>query len=290
MAVAFVAVSSGAAFLTGCRNDATPAGPTAEQTEGAANPGARAIESIEATSEGGAHPEDDGGWSARSLAVALDEARRDAGAMDVVCEGVSLSLLGAAIDERCATSERDYKLLTRDGGVSRETEARLRQVARREGDKIVFSLVNRSKAPSVVPLRFHPGRSNLAFSIIAEDAQHAVFELAPPLLDLDASRGADAGTSLTFVGVGRRQAPPVARDGGTFERVHTARIRLPPDGTANVHITIDTRVVTRLHPPCGDASNCAPVRLRKGRYALYVGQLLAEIDTGPPARLEWDVP
>jgi hypothetical protein len=181
-------------------------------------------------------------------------------AADTPCEGASLSLVALLFDARCAVSERDWKGLVsapRDGG------ALPRQEARRDGDHVVLSLVNRGAEPITLPMQAIFGRPDLApFSVYAEDDKHAAYELAPP------SAGEVADTDL--------------------RHVHRARIVLPPGGEASVTLTIDPTVAGRIAPECSDAAPCTERRLPPGHYTLYVGQRLVP-EAGPPAKVAWEV-
>ena len=85
---------------------------------------------------------------------------------------------------------------------------------------------------------------------------------------------------------------------GANDRAHFARIVLAPGGAA---------VATDRDPPsrrcaslgaadaggdrCVDGGRRArPSRLAKGRYTLHVGELLTDVEAGPPARVTWDLP
>jgi hypothetical protein len=177
---------------------------------------------------------------------------------DTPCEGSSLSLVAALFDARCAVSERDWKSLVsapRDGG------AIPLQEARREGDRVVLSLVNRGTAPITLPIQAIFGRPDLApFSIYAEDEKHAAYELAPP-----------AAADVPDVG-----------------HVHRARIMLPPHGEASATLAVDPMVAGRIAPECSDAAPCTERRLPPGHYTLYVGQRLVP-EAGPPAKIAWEI-
>jgi hypothetical protein len=194
--------------------------------------------------------------------------RRDSGSIPAACDGFAIPLIEAALDDRCAVSERDWAALV-DGG-SRQREGRgLRQEVRLDGDAVVFSLVNHGEAATVIPLRLHPNRPEQAVSVVVEDDRHAVFELFPPFIDVARSR----------------------LDGGAG-RVRSARIRVAAGGAASLRLHIDPRVAKRLDQngnatPCGDAQPCTPHHLPKERYVLYVGQLITDVDAGPPAHMEW---
>jgi hypothetical protein len=230
-----------------------------------------------------------------------NDASVDAGhktALDATCRGSMTSLLGAVMNPRCAVSEREWEALVRaapDGeagaNVSRP-EALVRQRARRDGDHVVFELVNEGRSSVVLPLRFHPAHPELAFSLLAARPDGAVFELAPPGLDAPAEPPGGAGPIAPLPTHGPRFG---LDDAGPSSHVYRARIELLPGGVARANLTIDPSIRDRLDRGCGradaapDAGTCLPKRLGAGRSILVVGQLLAPTIQAPPARLDWDV-
>lgn len=256
-----------------CRNDARPTPPDATD-------GVPPTRSDTITSEDAAVPEP---------ALAADaevERRPDAGA-STGCSGARITLLGAALDPRCAITEKDWNARVRPSsrGDDVKVESALRQELRREGDSVVLSLVNGSKAMVSVPLRFHPSHPELAFSVLAEAKDAGIFELEPP--------GNDAPPPTLPPPVQPAHGPKVdLGDAGTPFYVHHALIRLPPGGSAEAHLRIDARVVRRLDRECraADAGSCLPARLAKGRVVLHVGQLVAPTAAQTPTRIEWDAP
>ncbi|MBX3202199.1 MAG: hypothetical protein KF894_28980 [Labilithrix sp.] len=310
LGLAALALASSGAFLVGCRKDAATASVDASSAAGASDAGGRAPG---APTDGRDELDDD---SIDDAPAALRELRRGAGGRDAsdvdpACEGAELGLLAAAVDPRCAISEQEWSALSRSfdgpgpgGGAPADARAALRQEARREGNRIVVSVVNGGVAPAIVPLRYHPGRPDLAFSVLAESDGGAVFELAPPRGDASPATARDARRE--------RRAALLGFDGGAaVERVYVASIRLAPGGAAHARLTIDPRIVKRLDRRCGDAGagapsaadprdgerrdgsapgGCLPQRLASGHVVLYVGQLVASVDVGAPARVEWEVP
>jgi hypothetical protein len=247
------------ALVVSCRKDAPPA-PSAEAASATASAAPAESAVADDRTDGAA------GRAARELEERLEQARVDGGRAGV-CEGASLALFAALLDPRCAANGREWSAAL-DAG-----KALLRQQATRDGEQVAFALVNDGTSPVVVPLRYRPGRPDLpAFSVFADGGQHDLYELvAPTALDAPA------------------EAP--SPDAGPLDRVRTARLRLPSHGAARARLRIDPRVSRRLAPPCPDASPaCGEGRLAPGRYVLYVGLLLAGIDAGEPARVEWDVP
>lgn len=308
--VTLALVSSGA-FLVGCRKDAATASVDASSAAGASNVASEGGRAPGAAADRRDEPDDsldDAPAMLRELRRGADG--RDASDGDPACEGAELSLLAAAVDARCAISEKEWSALTRSfdgpggGGATVAARAALHQEARREGDRIIVSVVNGGAAPAIVPLRYHPARSELAFSVLAESDGGAVFELAPP--------AGEAPPATTRDARGERRAALLGLDGGTaFDRVHIACIKIAPGGAARARLAIDPRIEKRLDRRCGDAGTgapsaagardgdrrdgsapegCLPPRLASGRVVLYVGQLVAAVDVGAPARVEWEVP
>jgi hypothetical protein len=228
--------------------------------------------------------------------------RRDAGTIAQNCDGVRLALFEAVFDPRCEISAGEWSGLAGSVGTGA-----LRQEGRREGDAIVFSIVNAGARAVVVPLRFHPSHPELAFSVVAETDGKGLFELGAPKLESEATPKA---------GVSRNDRWSVLAelDGGSPSRhVYHARIRLLPGGRTSTRLTIDPSVVRRLDRRCGASpspasstpdglaarskvgdggadANCLPARLPRGHVVLHIGQLITGIEAGEPARIDWEVP
>lgn len=194
------------------------------------------------------------------------------GPVDPACSGPALALEVAAVDKRCAIGSGRAKLLRatleRDGG----SPLSLTQEARVVADgRIALRLVNGGSVTLTLPLSFSAKLP--AFTVLAEDARHTLYELEPPRLEV-ASDSADAA----------------ARD----DRPHFARIVLAPGGAAVATITIRGAVVRVLRRGPGDTCDggpaCAPSRLPRGRYTLHVGELLTDVEVGAPARVTLDLP
>lgn len=286
----FAVIGTTVTLIAGCRKD-----PPAPAENG---PGPVVV-ATDANS--GDEPRfDASGMQARDL-EAREEARRDAGAVtDPACVGTELSLFDAALNERCTISEHEYLRLTSswerfDGGGTTS----LRQEARTDEGYVVFALVNASAAPRAIPIRLSLERSS-AFSVLADDGHGLVYELAAPQVQPGVVRAAEALMKRPRRRVQGRRAhdlPATGEDAGSPSHVQTSAIRLASGGRATARLTIDPTIVARLGPKgampsCGpdagqDASACA---LPKGRYTLYVGQLLSEIEAGPPARVVWNAP
>lgn len=313
----FLLESSGA-FLSGCRNEAPSSVTDGGSTMRAAETTTPAPSATGAASV--AAPEQD-------VAPALTDGRRDGGT-DPACEGMRLSLLASALDARCAISEREWNARVRavehassadagavgrdaggrrasggDASNSTSIEGALRQEARRDGDRIALSIVNAGAAAVVVPLRYHAGHPELAFSVLAVPPNGGVFELAPAH-DHEAEAALVAKPSTAATGRSRRWSTLAELDAGNQQRVHSALIKLLPGGRASARLVIDPRIVKRLDRTCpgpldagasmknerDGGGGCMPARLAGGRVVLHVGQLIAGIDVGPPARVEWDAP
>lgn len=289
-----VAAVGSVASSIGCRKDAPVASSNGDAVDASEDDGEAARSDVDGSSR-----------SSRTTEERAEEARRDASTdIPASCDGRALSLLGSVLDERCAVTIAEWRALA-DGGAAEGASAPdasraqrgggLRQEAKRDADgqHVVLSVVNRGVAPALVPLRFHPSHPEQAVSVIAEDERHALFELAPPAIEIPEGARNSAGVAKRKP---VRQSTLVAIDAGleksNFVNVHSARIRLGADGgAASLRFVVDPRVVRRLDRSCGaDASDCAPARLPKGKYTLHVGQLIADVDVGLPARVEWDVP
>jgi hypothetical protein len=347
-----VVFASGGAFLVGCRKEASTS--TAEAMGAAvASSTARDPSAGDASVSNTQDAPDEQGADPHIVGAA----RRDGGGtLDPACEGPQLSLLAAVVDPRCAISEREWSALVRafdevDGGgrsgaaagsARASTKAKgeakgegsdeskrasaLRQEARREGERIVVSIVNGGTTPRIVPLRYHPGHPELAFSVLAESDGRALFELAPPAHDgtlvsgmrgtVDGGRrdGVASVSKASDARTGRRGRWDTLAEldaGASFMRVHSACIRLPPGGRASATLVIDPHIVKRLDRRCPDPASvetavvpdastksgngaavdaCLPARLPSGHVVLHVGQLVSGIDFGAPERVDWDVP
>ncbi|MDB4946247.1 MAG: hypothetical protein JWP97_5781, partial [Labilithrix sp.] len=187
------------------------------------------------------------------------------------CTGGALSFAEVVTSEPCAIDRvRAERLRTRfeaqDGGRG----VLLVQEAEPAGPgAVTLRLVNKGSASATLPLSFH-GKLP-AFSVLAEDAHHTIYELAPPALAL--------------------------ADPGQGARAHFAAILLLPGGSAAARLTVLPAIAKVLGrgatDPCKarpDGGACAAAALPAGHYVLHVGQLLADVEAGPPARVEVDLP
>lgn len=295
LSVLSIVAMGGVASSIGCRKDAPAASSSVDAVDASEDDGEAARSDVDGAPR-----------SSRTTEERAEDARRDASTdIPASCDGRALSLLASVLDERCAVTIAEWRALA-DGGAgegvsaaaldaSRQRGGGLRQEAKRDvdGQHVVLSVVNRGATPALVPLRFHPSHPEQAVSVIAEDERHALFELAPPAIEIPEGARNSAGVAKRKP---VRQSTLVAIDAGleksNFVNVHSARIRLGADGgAASLRFVVDPRVVRRLDRSCGaDASDCAPARLTKGTYTLHVGQLIADVDVGLPARVAWDVP
>lgn len=198
------------------------------------------------------------------------------------CSGRALDFAAVVNDPRCKVGARRAKALRAaleaDGGAALRA---LRQVARpAEGGGLEVAVTNAGATALVLPLSWH--RELPAFTALAEDTRHGqVFELEPPRLD-DAE-ALDAGA-------GDGSAPGDAGDAGATDLHPTfAQIELSPGGSIKGVVRISPRIVRRLAPSCPDGGTCAPARLAPGPYTLHLGELLLDVEAGPPARLPWTV-
>lgn len=268
--VAVVALTLAVAIApTACRSKPTPgeapAGTTTEPRDGEAFAG-----------------------PAREIAIDAGIRRRDAeakldldadGPLDPACSGAEISFNVAVVDKRCAIGSARAKqlraILERDGG----PPLTLRQEAKPLADgRIALRLVNTGSSPLTLPLSFSAKLP--AFSVLAEDDRHAIYELDAPRFD---------------VGSGGPEGA-LAND-----RPHFARIVLPPSGAAVATLTPSPVVVRTLRgsdaaagagagaggPKSGDGG---PLRLGTGHYVLHIGELLTDVEAGAPARVIWELP
>ncbi|MBX3185548.1 MAG: hypothetical protein KF819_00980 [Labilithrix sp.] len=184
----------------------------------------------------------------------------DDDATDPACTGAAIALADAIADPRCAIGGARAKALRArlEGDASKLP---LRQEAAISPDGVVsLRLANTGKSALALPLSHHPKLP--AFTVLAEDDKHAIYELAPPRFEV-----ADAGA----------------------DKARFARIVLPPGGVATATITVAPSVVRRVAPACAEGGSCAPERLPRGRYTLYVGELLTDVEAGAPARVAWEI-
>ena len=194
------------------------------------------------------------------------EVRPDA-SIDPACAGVEVSFATALADARCAIGSSRAKQLR--AALEREGDAALplRQEASVSSDgSIALRLVNTGGASLTLPLSF--AAKLPAFTVLAEDDQHTIYELEAPRFEVGSAGGA--------------------------ERPRFAHVALPAGGAAVATIGIQTgvtRVLARgsTAPKC-DGGACTPARLVKGHYVLYVGELLTDVEAGAPARVPFEVP
>ena len=205
------------------------------------------------------------------------------GPIDPACTGSEVAFATVIVDRRCAISSARAKRLRarleRDGGAAESGSVApppgvvLRQEAKlAEDGRIVLRLVNAGVAPLTLPLSF--ASKVPAFTVLAEDERHAIFELEAPRFDVGPPGGPDASAA--------------------DERPHFARIVLAPGAAAVATISIRTGVLRTLaRGPGGEKCEggpCTPARLAKGRYVLHVGELLTDIEAGAPARVTFVLP
>ncbi len=170
----------------------------------------------------------------------------------------NVELERALVDARCAISAAKAKALRAAiEGEDAGAKAPLAQEARIEGDRVIVRLINKGTKPLVLPLSYHADVDS--FSMLLEE-EHALYELVPTKL-----------------------APPDAGTGARF-----ARIQLGPGAAATVKATLPTKIVKRIAPAC-EAGTCAPPAIAPGHYKLHVGQLVADVESGLPASVEWIV-
>jgi len=197
------------------------------------------------------------------------------GPIDPVCSGREVALAAAVVDKRCAIGSARAKQLRasleHDGGAALP----LTQQAKVGADgRVALRLVNTGSLPLTLPLSFSAKLP--AFTVLAEDERHTLYELEAPRLEVAAGSPEAAAAN---------------------DRPHFARVVLPPGAAATATVAINAavvRVVGRGSGPetCGDAGPCARAgsRLPKGRYTLHVGELLTDVEVGAPARVTFDLP
>ena len=198
------------------------------------------------------------------------------GPVDPACSGTEIALAVAVVDKRCAIGSGRAKqlraILERDGGG--ELRLPLKQEAKVGADgRVALRLVNTGSAPLTLPLSFSAKLP--AFTVLAEDDHHSLFELESPRLEVAA--GSPEASAAN-------------------DRPHFARIVLAPGGAAVATVAISGAVVRVVGRGAGDKCDgggaCvrADGRLAKGRYTLHVGELLTDVEVGAPARVVLDLP
>lgn len=181
------------------------------------------------------------------------------GRVDAACTGMEVRVDEVLLDPRCAVDRAEAKRLA---DVPEAGAPRLRQEARRADDgTVTVRVVNVGSEPAALPLSWHPRLP--AFTALAEGPDRAIYELEPPALQIDA---------------------------GAPERARFARVVLPPGGAVTARATLGPGIARRLDRACPDGGVCAPPRLPRGAYAVHVGELVVDLEAGPPARIEWEVP
>lgn len=265
VAVLFALASVASGALGACQSKPSPANGSAEA--GATEP---PKSSEEERGEGDARAEEPFVEAGNRFRDAAPGVVVDAlGPIDAACSGAELSLAAAVVDKRCAIeSSRAKQLraaLERDGG----PPVTLRQEAKVASDgRIALRLVNTGASALVLPLSYSAKLP--AFSVLAEDDKHSVFELESPRLEVAAEKA---------------------------DRPRFARIVLAPGAAAVASFTVSpvvSRVLGRgrgvAADKCPDGGTCAPSRLAKGHYTLHVGELLTDVEAGPPAPVTFDLP
>lgn len=196
------------------------------------------------------------------------------GPVEPACSGREVALAVAVVDKRCAIGSARAKQLRasleHDGGA-----LPLTQEAKVGVDgRVALRLVNTGSLPLTLPLSFSAKLP--AFTVLAEDERHALYELEAPRLEV-ASGSPEAAAA--------NDCP------------HFARIVLAPGSAAVATVAISAAVVRVVGrgagpDPCVDGGTCARAgtRLPKGRYTLHVGELLTDVEVGAPARVTFNLP
>lgn len=196
------------------------------------------------------------------------------GPVDPSCTGAEIAFAAVVVDPRCAIgsarAKQLRKILERDGGAPLP----FRQDAKvAEDGRVVVRLINTGTAPVTLPLSYS---SKLpAFTVLAEDDRHTIYELEPPRFEAGIPGAPDASVA--------------------DERAHFARIVLAPSAVATATITIQPAIARVLARGAGvgkgaDGGPSAPGRLARGKYVLHVGELLTDVEVGAPARVTWTLP
>jgi hypothetical protein len=197
------------------------------------------------------------------------------GPVDPACSGPEIALALAVVDKRCAIGSGRAKqlraILEQDGGRALP----LRQEAKLGADgRVTLRLVNTGAAPLTLPLSFSAKLP--AFTLLAEDDHHTIYEVEPPRLDVAAASPEAAAAN---------------------ERPHFARIVLAPGAAAVATVTLGGVVLGVVgHGPgaekCPDGGACAraPAHLAKGRNTMHLGELLTDVEVGAPARVSVELP
>lgn len=209
-------------------------------------------------------------------------------ALPPACEGKSLSLIQSVTDERCAIRHDEWASLGTPSSTIRP-KAELAGAGDAAAASIRFSLTNTSKTAAIdLPLRFQADKAQL--SVVAEDKDHILYELASPtLLDLPSDAGVTEGiTDPMKLRAIRQESILRDRDAeANKSRVYSARVRLAPQGSVSARYLVNTTIERRIAPSCDACA--APSKLGAGRYTLHLGQMF--VDLGPElASVAIDVP
>ncbi len=185
------------------------------------------------------------------------------------CTGAELEALAVLGDPRCAISAmeaRRLRAVTDDAGAG---VSFVQRATLEEDGSITVRVTNRGTKTVTVPLLDHADLP--AFTALGQEAGGALYELAPPSFapSTEASPASDGG------------------DAGHVRRARIARARVPAGGSLVVRLAPSPVVMRRIDPPCPDGGRCAPERLAPGAYVLHLGQLVVDVEAGPPARVAW---
>lgn len=244
----------GAGALAACDGCAREKTGTSKDGDVASAPGGSAPADMDGRGERAS--EDEGDLAAdRDASHAANDGGRETRSP---CAGAEIDLFEVLADSRCAITAREAKRL-RAAADDAGAGARVVQRAVAEDDgTVTVRLTNAGSRALTVPL-FDDARLP-SFTILAQDGAGTLLELEPP----------------DRIGAPLDSAPPRAR---------IARARLVPGAALVVRLRPTARVVRRLRPTCPDGGRCGPEVLAPGAYVLHVGQLLADLEVGPPARV-----
>lgn len=251
---AALAIASGAAACDGCRGRGGSADVDAAERGEEGDPDGGTMEAWGDVPE----PEGDGGNAAT-------EAGSPRGTP--ACVGSRVDAVRALDDARCAISAREARRLR---AVADDAGAQARFVQRgtaEDDGTITLRVENVGTRTVTVPLLDHPDLP--AFTAVAQEPSGVLYELEAPALVRSEGEAGDGGRA--------------AEDGG--KRARLARARVGPKGAVVVRLLPGRKIVKRLSPPCPDGGRCAPAELEPGAYVLHLGQLVVDVEAGPPARV-----
>jgi hypothetical protein len=245
--------------------------------DGGANDGSAAAQ-VDGADESRREDDSDLAFARDDASAAATATGREAGP---ACAGTALDVFEVLADPRCAITAREARRLRAvadDAGAGAHV---VQRASAEEDGTVTVRLVNTGPRAVTVPLFDDPRLS--AFTALAEDRAGALVELEPPSRVFAPPEELQDGGRADASGVSDASGRGVA--GRSPPRPRLARARLVPGAAIVVHLLPSARVVRRLSPPCPDGGRCGPAVLAPGAYVLHIGQLLADLEAGPPARV-----